>query len=64
MDDATRFENEPAYYHVVGLLKELSEAKASNELLIAELGRIAQALGVDASMAKVLGKIAELKEKP
>ena len=43
---------------------EVESLKMSNERLIAELGRIAAALGVDNSMAKVLAKIKELKEKP
>lgn len=35
--------------------------RMSNELLIAELGRIAEALDVEPSMVEVLGRIAELK---
>ncbi len=55
MDDATLLQ--AAY-------DEIYELKASNELLIAELGRIAAALGVETSMVKVLAKIKELKDKP
>lgn len=46
-------------------LKELADKveqlEMSNQVLIAELGRIAQALGVEPSMKLVLDKITELK---
>lgn len=40
---------------------EVDELKMSNIRLIAELGRVASALGVEPSMMKVLAKIEELK---
>ncbi len=49
---------------ITALNIEVDALRASNELLIAELGRIAHALGVEPSMAAVLTKISELKEKP
>ena len=41
----------------------IMELEMSNERLIAELGRIALALGVEPSMNKVLAKIEELNAK-
>jgi hypothetical protein len=45
------------------LAKENDQLKMSNERLIAELGRVALALGVEPSMRLVLAKIEELKAK-
>ncbi len=45
------------------LAAENDQLKLSNQRLIAELGRIAEALGVDPSMNVVLGKIEELKAR-
>jgi hypothetical protein len=48
-----------------GILKaQVQELEMTKALLIAELGRIAEALGVEPSMVKVLAKIKELKDKP
>lgn len=49
---------------VWALQGEIESLKMSNQRLVAELGRIASALGVETSMVKVLAKIQELKEKP
>jgi len=43
--------------------KEIERLEMSNQRLIAELGRIAEALGVEPSMVKVLGKIQELQDR-
>lgn len=43
------------------LQDKIRELNASNIRLIAELGRIAQALGVECSMGAVLRRIEELK---
>jgi hypothetical protein len=41
---------------------EINALRMSNELLIAELGRIAAALGVDSSMKLVLDRIRALRK--
>lgn len=44
------------------LKQQVHDLELSNIRLIAELGRIAEALGVEPSMKKVLDRIAQLKE--
>ena len=46
---------------LVELYSKIEKLEMSNVCLIAELGRIAQALGVEPSMKSVLGKIEELR---
>ncbi len=56
-----KVENHPVYHQVVGLLEDLDKLEMSNKILVAELGRVATALGVEPNMQAVLGKIAELQ---
>jgi hypothetical protein len=55
-------ENFLLHSQVNDLRAEIQRLEMSNVRLVAELGRIAQALGVACSMVAVLAKIEELKK--